>query len=173
MQELVAIQDLVSRAGNYAALNFSVDTADPARGALMQRVQERATAIETRLLFFDLEWAALDDGRTEELLGAEGLDRARHHLRTLRRYRPHLLSEPEEKILTEKAVSGRNAWSRLFGELISAIEVDVPDSDVPAPLDTALSLLSKPDRDVRRAAAEGVTAALKPGLRTRAFIFNT
>ena len=29
---------------------------------------ERATAIETKLLFFDLEWAALDDERAEELL---------------------------------------------------------------------------------------------------------
>ena len=32
---------------------------------------------------------------------------ARHYLRAARRYRPHLLSEPEEKILTEKAVTGR------------------------------------------------------------------
>ena len=67
--------------------------------------QEKGTAIETALLFFDLEWAALDDERAEELLAADGLDFARHHLRTARRYRPHLLSEPEEKILTEKALS--------------------------------------------------------------------
>ena len=34
------------------------DTADPARGALLQKVQEKGTAIETKLLFFGLEWAA-------------------------------------------------------------------------------------------------------------------
>ena len=39
----------------------SVDTADPQIGALMQRMQEKSTAIETKLLFFELEWAALDD----------------------------------------------------------------------------------------------------------------
>src|SRR3954470_24410678 len=54
MQELVAIQELASRAGYYASLAFSVDTADPARGALMQKVQERATALQTTLLFFEL-----------------------------------------------------------------------------------------------------------------------
>ena len=76
--------------------------------------RSEATAIETKLLFFELEWAALDDERAEELLAADGLESARHHLRTARRYRPHLLSEPEEKILAEKAVTGRAAWSRLL-----------------------------------------------------------
>ena len=75
-----------------ASSTSPIDTADPARGALLQRMQEKATAIETALLFFELEWAALDDDRAEELLATEGLDFARHHLRTARRYRPHLLS---------------------------------------------------------------------------------
>ena len=82
MRELAEIQELLGRAGSYAILNFSGDTADPPRGALLQKVQEGSTAIETALLFFELEWAALDDDRAEELLAADGLDFARHHLRT-------------------------------------------------------------------------------------------
>ena len=116
-------------------LRFAADTADPANGALSQHVEERATAIETQLLFFDLEWAALDDARAEELLAAEGLDNVRHHLRTVRRYRPHLLSEPEEKLMAEKNVTGRGAWSRLFSELTSAIEVELDGEDEPVPLE--------------------------------------
>ena len=68
MRELEALQELVGRAGSYAALAFSVATADPQRGALLQLVQERGTQIETALLFFELEWAALDDERAEALL---------------------------------------------------------------------------------------------------------
>jgi oligoendopeptidase F len=136
-------------------------------------VQERGTAIETRLLFFELEWAALDDERAEELLAADGLDTARHHLRTLRRYRPHLLSEPEEKVMTEKAMTGRDAWTRLFTELTSAVRVKLDDESDGVPLDAALSRLFSPEREVRRATAEAVTEALRPGLRTRAFVFNT
>ena len=52
------------------------------------------------------------------------LDFARHHLENVRRYREHLLSEPEEKVLAEKSVTGSNAWARLFEELTSAIEVE-------------------------------------------------
>ena len=169
MRELEAIEELAGKAGTYAGLRFSTDTSDPARGALLQRVQERGTAIETKLLFFGLEWAALDDERAEELLAAEGLDFARHHLRMERRYRPYLLSEPEEKILTEKQVSARAAWARLFAEQVSAIEV----GEAGKPLDSALARLSSADRSVREQTARDVTEALAPGLRTRAFILNT
>lgn len=170
MSELAEINDLVGRAGSYAQLRFSTDTADPDRGALMQRVEERATALETMLLFFELEWAALDDDRAENLLAGDGLDFCRHHLRTIRRYRPHLLSEPEERVFSEKALTGRSAWGRLFEELTSSLEVELDET---VSLDMALSRLASPEPDVRREAAAAVTKALQPGLRTRAFVFNT
>src|SRR5215213_7371624 len=173
MRELAGLQELVGRAGSFSGLHFSTDTADPARGALYQRVQEKATPIETKLLFFELEWAALDDARADELLAAEGLEFVRHHLRTARRYRPHLLSEPEEKILTEKALTSRNAWGRLFEEQIASLEVQLDDGAEPVSLEVALSHLHSADRAVRAHAAERVTAALAPGLRTRGFVFNT
>jgi oligoendopeptidase F len=173
IRELEEIVELVGRAGNYAHLRFSVDTADPVNGALLARVSERSTAVETKLLFFELEWAAVDDERAEELLAADGLETSRHHLRTIRRYRPHLLTEPEEKIMSEKSVSGREAWGRLFSEQTSAIKVDLPDESEPVALDVALARLMSPDREVRRSTAQAVTAALEPGLRTRAYIYNT
>ncbi len=171
MAELGEIQEAVGRAGTYAALSFSTDTADPARGALLQSVQERGTAIETKLIFAELEWAALDDERVDELLAYDGLDFCRHYLRTQRRYRPHLLSEPEERLMTEKAVSGRSAWTRLFTELTSAMRVTVGQEETT--LDAALARLVSPERGERKAVAEGVTTALEPGLRTRAFVYNT
>jgi oligoendopeptidase F len=203
MRELGAIQELVGRAGTYAGLCFSVDTADPAAGALMQEVQERGTEIETTLLFFELEWAGLPEERVEELLADERLAFCGHYLRNARRYREHLLSEPEEKILAEKSVTGASAWSRLFDELTSAIEVRLPslangavsgqgsegDEETQAvgeggsrpgvgraetvALDVALSRMVLPDRELRRSTAQAVTEALAPGLRTRAFLFNT
>ncbi len=173
MEELAAISELVGRAGSYASLRFVVDTADPALGALLQHVQERATAIQTTLLFFELEWAALDDERAEALLADPGLAFCAHHLRSERRYRPYLLSEPEERILNEKAISARSAWTRLFAELMSATKVPLPDEPEPVSLEQALARLSGPDRERRRAAAEAVTEALAPGIRTRAAIYNT
>ncbi len=126
MHELGAIYDLASRAGHYAMLNFTLDTGDPARGALMQRTRELSAAIETQLLFFELEWNQLPDEQAAELLEADGLDFCRHHLRNLRRYRPHQLSEPEERVMTELEVTGSSAFRRLYTEQVSAIETDLP-----------------------------------------------
>jgi len=171
MGELAALQDALGRAGSYVSLRFAVDTSDPERGAAMQKFAEQATAISTRVLFVELEWAEVDEARAEELLADPALGFCAHWLRSARRYHPHLLTEPEEKVLAEKSVTGSGAWSRLFSELTSVIEVDRPDG--PTSLEQALSVLASPDRDERRAAAEAVTVALEPGLRTRAFVYNT
>src|SRR3712207_1652748 len=151
MRELERIYKLVSRAGSYAHLRFATDTSDPRNGARLQRAQERGTAIETRLLFFELEWAALPDERAAELLADPELDFCRHHLETTRRYRPHLLTEPEEQVMTEKSVTGRSAWTRLFSESTAAIRVGIEGDDVP--LEVALSRLQSADREQRRTTA--------------------
>jgi len=173
MLELAAIMELVDRAGSYAMLDFTTDTADPARGALLQKVQERGTVLETQLLFFELEWAALGDAQVEALIGDDAVDLefCAHYLRTARRYRPHLLTEPEEKVMSEKSIASSSAWARLFGEQLSVIRVNVDGAE--QPLDLALSALLGPDAETRRLTAEAVTEALEPGLRTRAFIYNT
>ena len=48
MRRLGEVQELLGRAGNYASLRFATDTVDPARGALMQKVQERSTTRPSR-----------------------------------------------------------------------------------------------------------------------------
>ncbi|MEZ5348029.1 MAG: M3 family oligoendopeptidase [Microthrixaceae bacterium] len=181
MRRSAELEELLGRVGNYVMLRFSEDTADPQRGAEMMLVEERSTAMATKLVFFELEWAELSDERVEELLADPELDFCAHHLRNMRRYRPHLLSEPEEKLLTEKSVRGAGAWVRLFDELTSALTVELPGPLVGQPgeqsatvgLEAGLSLLQHPDREARATAAEAVTASLAPGLRTRAFVYNT
>ena len=168
--ELGAIYDLVGRAGSYAMLRFSADTDDPATGALLQDAQERGAAVETQLLFFDLEWQALPDDVAERLLEGDGLEFVAHHLRVSRRLGPYRLGEPEERVLTELRVTGRSAWSRLFEEQVAAVEVPI---DGGQSLEIAMSRLFSPDRDERRRVAEAVTEGLRPGLRTRAYVFNT
>src|SRR5438552_3177931 len=145
--------------------------ADSERGALVARLTEKGAALDTQLLFFGLEIADLDDAAADDLLAAPELGRWHHWLRSLRKFRPYLLSEPEEKIFTEKSVSGVSAWGRLYEELLGAVRVQLDGEEIG--FEEAISKLYSGDRDVRRAAAEAVTESLAPGLRTRTFIFNT
>ena len=171
IEERERIESIFTRAIYFAHLNYSTDMADAKRGALVARLTEKGAALDTQLLFFGLELADVPDEQADAVLADEGFGRWRHWLQSVRRFRPYLLTEPEEKIVTEKAVSGAAAWDRLFDELLGAIRVDLDGVEVG--FDEAMAKLYSADRDVRSRAAEAVTFALAPGLRTRAFIFNT
>jgi oligoendopeptidase F len=165
------IESTFTRAIYYAHLWFATDMNDSQRGALVARLTEKGAAVDTQLLFFGLEIAALEDGVADTFLTSEELESWRHWLRTIRKFRPYVLTEPEEKILTEKAVSGFSAWDRLYDELLGAIKVDLDGSELG--FEEAMSKLHQPDRDLRRRASEAINEALAPGLRTRTFVFNT
>ena len=171
VEEYERIESAVVRPLTFAHLVFATNMADPARGALVARLGEKAAALDTQLLFFGLEWAAVEDDAAEAVLADPALDRWRHHLESLRKFRPYLLSEPEERIVTEKTVSGSGSWSRLYEELLGALRVTLDGEEVP--LEPAMARLYDPDRETRQGAAEAITDALGPGLRTRTFVFNT
>ena len=169
--EMERIESLITKAGYFAHLDYVTNMADPTRAALVARLTEKGAALNTQLLFFGLEIAELPDDAAESLLASPELERWDHWVRALRKYRPYLLSEAEEKILTEKSVSGVSAWDRLYEELLGALKVEIDGTEVV--FEEAMSKLYSPDRGERRNAAESVTRALEPGLRTRTFIFNT
>jgi oligoendopeptidase F len=174
MGELSDLSDRLGRAGTYVGLKFAENTADAAVAADMQRITERSTTLSATLLFIDLEWAATDDAHAAHVLGDDRLGSVRHHLENLRRSKPHQLAEPQEVVLSESSVVGASAWVRLFEEQTSAIEVTLPShGQEPVSLMQGLGLLQSPDRATRAEAASAVTDALAPGLRTRAYIYNT
>jgi len=175
LDELEALCEPMSRAGAYAGLLFAADTAAPRHGALLQRVQERSSAIRNQLVFFELEWVALDDAPAARLLADPALARRRHHLEAMRRYRPHVLSEPEEKLLEETANTGRRAFSRLFDELLGAMRFELAHGGRVEDLgeEELLSKLHEPDRSLRKAAADALTKGLRASSRTLGFLFNT
>jgi oligoendopeptidase F len=170
--ELERIESASTRVETYARLRQAADSSDQARGALVQRVRERNTQIETELLFFDLEWSALDDERAERLLADPALATYAQVLRSQRRYKPYQLSEPEERISAEKGVTGVSAWGRLFNELLSDLSVSYDGEELS--LDAALARLSREtSQEERGRVAEAVTETLRPGVRTRGYILNT
>jgi oligoendopeptidase F len=171
IEERERIESVLTRSIYFAHLWFSTNMADPARGALVARLTETGAALDTQLLFFGLEIADLDDAAAEKLIEADELENWRHWLRSLRKFRPYLLSEPEEKIVTEKSVSGVSAWGRLYEELLGALRVQLDGDEVG--LEEAMSKLYSGDRDLRQRAAEAVTESLSPGLRTRTYVLNT
>src|SRR5215213_11409954 len=80
--EVERIKSASYRVEAFARLRFAADNSEQARGALVQKVRERNTQVETELLFFDLEWASVDDEVAERLLADDALDRYANVLRS-------------------------------------------------------------------------------------------
>ncbi len=173
--EYETLLEPVSRTAAYSDLLFAADTSAERNGALLQHVQERTTEIRTVLLFFELEWVALDADAVDALLRDPALARRRHYLSAMRRYRPHVLSEPEERILEETANTGPRAFGRFFDEFVSAMRFRVTREGETTELgeEEVLAQLYDPVRATRREAARALTDGLKTHARPLAFIFNT
>ena len=162
--------------GAFAQLLFAADTSQPAHGALMQRVQERGVAIQQQhLLFFELELIELDDPQFDSLLTDPTTAQYRHYLEQARAARPHRLTEPEERILLEKSTTGRDAFSRMFDEIISGatFQFTLDGETIELTESEILTRLYAPRREIRRAAAEGLTAGLEQNSRLYTYITNT
>jgi len=114
-----------ARLGAYAYLRFSENTKDAEARSFRTHVEERLTALTNRLLFFDLWWQGVDDANARRLMAGSG--DLRYHLETIRRYKPHTLSEPEEKIINIKNVTGRSAVHTLYDIVTNAFTFTVND----------------------------------------------
>ncbi len=175
VDELEALDEPAARARAYAGLLFAADTSAPRHGALLQRVQERGSEIRNTILFFELEWVGLDDAVAERLLADPAVAKRRHFLASLRRWRPHVLSEAEERLLEETANTGRRAFSRLFDEVMAGLRFRLEHGGASLELgeEEVLAKLHEPDRELRRAAARSLTEGLRENARILGFVFNT
>jgi len=175
LMELEVIYEALGRVGSYAGLVYAADTANPAHQNLEQKVEQRSTEIRNLLLFFELQWLKVDDQTTDRLLADDKLKPYAHYLRNLRRYRPHTLSESEEKIVNEKNNTGRNAFGRLFSEITSSLSfmLEIDGKHEQRNLSQMVSLLHHPDRTLRQRAMGTLYSGLAAHGQVLSFIYDT
>ena len=166
-----AIDETLSRIMSYAHLVYAGDMADPTIGRFFQTMQERVSDIATHLLFFTLEINRIDDDALESKYKASELAHYRPWLRDVRVFRPHQLSDEAERLLHEKHVTGRSAWTRLFDETMADLRFPIDGKQLSSA--EALHLLSEPNRETRRKAAKSLGTVFGQHLRTFALITNT
>jgi oligoendopeptidase F len=175
LRELEIIFESLGRVGTYAGLLYAADTAKPEYQDLTQRVEQRSTEVRNLLLFFELEWLKLDDTIASRLMADPTLEAYRHYLKSLRRHRPHTLTELEEKVINDRDNTGRNAFGRLFSEITSSLTFSFEKQGEKADLNLSqiLSLLHEPDRGLRQSAMETLYNGLSQHGQVLTFIYDT
>jgi oligoendopeptidase F len=165
------LQEKIGRIMSYASLEHAGNLSDPEIGRFYQTMQERTNAVSTALLFFTLELNRLEDADLDAKLADPVLARYHPWLRDTRAFRPHQLSDEIEKLLHEKHVAGRAAWTRLFDETIADLRFPFRGKELTEP--ETLDLLSDKDPEVRREAAQTIGEVLGRNTRLFALITNT
>jgi oligoendopeptidase F len=110
----------------FAGLSFSADTQDQIAQTLVARVDQFMALLQNRTLFFSLWWKDLDEEPAAHLMAQSG--DYRYWLEEMRHFKPHTLTEPEEKIVNIKNVTGSNALGNLYDSITNRytfkLEVD-------------------------------------------------
>ena len=165
------LQETQDRVMSYASLAYSANMTDPEIGRFHQNMRERINSIASEVLFFLLELRTIGDDVLAAKLEAPALAHYGPWLRDLRAFRRYQLSEEIEKLLHEKYVAGRAAWTRLFDETTAELRFPVRGAELSSA--EALHLLSEPDPALRKEAAKSLGKVFGENARVFALVTNT
>ncbi len=171
VREFEALNDIMGRIVSYASLLYAADTSDPKRQKFFGDIQEKITAISSKLLFFPLELNRLDDAMLETAMSHSELGHYRPWLEDLRKEKPYQLDDKLEQLFHEKAVTARGAWDRLFNETMTALRFDADGEKLS--LEPTLNRLLDQDEAKRRGAAEALAKVFKENVRLFTLVTNT
>jgi oligoendopeptidase F len=140
------------RIQGFAELSFNADTQDQASLAFLMNVEQTMATLQNRTLFFNLWWKDLDEDSAARLMADSG--DYRYWLEEMRHFKPHTLSEPEEKIVNIKNVTGasalRNLYDSITNRYVFKLEVDGEVKELTR--DGLMMYVQGPNQDLRAAA---------------------
>ena len=150
--ELEAITELMSKVYHYAGLDFAADTQNQDALTFQAQVDQIGATMTNRTLFFSLWWKELDDAAAERLMAESG--DYRYWLEEMRNFKPHTLTEPEEKIINIKNVTGANALNTLYDSITNryVFKLTVDGEELELTRGELMVHVRSQDPDVREAA---------------------
>ncbi|HVZ30040.1 MAG TPA: M3 family oligoendopeptidase [Asticcacaulis sp.] len=155
----------------YATLASTIDREDMRIAKLDSDLRTQAAMISADSLFLTLELNKLEDWEIENALKVgEKAQRWRPWLRHVRASRPHELSPELERLMLER-MPAISQWIRLYDETLTRLRAPVGKEELT--LNEALNRLSSPQAAERKAAASGLTEALKENASVLALCLNT
>lgn len=132
VKDLEAATLVARKLSTYPGLWFAADTQSQDAQALYARVQQFMAKIQNQTLFFSLWWKDLESDKAEALMARS--DGYRYWLEEMRHFKPHTLTEAEEKIINIKDVNGIQALVTLYDAItnryVFKVEVDGDEQEL-------------------------------------------
>ncbi len=169
VQALENLHATLGKLSTFAFLHYTTQVDSSEAGALYQGIREHTSRCEKEIVFFKLEWNSLDETFVSTLLDDPQLAHYKHYLTSLRRYRPHQLSETVEKLLLDLQPVGRSSWNTLFEKVFGNMRFGEKQRTE----EEVLTDLYDSDREIRQSAATDLTQGLKDNKHILTHIYNT
>jgi oligoendopeptidase F len=149
IKELEEITKLIQRIGGFAELWFTEDTQDQSAQVMVAKIEQLSAEVSNRVLFFSIWWKSLDDNTAEKLMGGTG--DYLYWLEEMRHFKPYTLTEPEEKIVNIKDVTGSNALVTLYDAFTNryTFNISIDGEDKCLTRGELMTYVRMPDADLR------------------------
>ena len=165
------ILETIGKAASHAQLQFAANTTDADIARHHQSIREAGADIGAELLFVELELATLPQAHIDKLCETAAVAAWKPWLRRVRAMAPHQLAPDMERMLAERAPTGRGAWVRLFDETAAGLRFPFQGAEVTEA--EILNSLASSDADERREAGASLSATLKANQRLFSLVLNT
>lgn len=155
LEYLTRVEYLGERLGYYAHLRYSEDAGDSGNQERFARFMKATSDASTAESYVEPEIQAIDTEHLETFMQDERLRDYRVQLRKLIRMKPHVLSEPEERLLAMQSEANQTAqktFSALTDVDFDFGTVDTPEGPKPLTQASLSSFMLNPDRNVRERA---------------------
>jgi len=149
IRELEEITKLVQRIGGFAELWFTEDTQNQSAQAMVAKIEQLSAEVSNRVLFFSIWWKSLDNKTAKHLM--KGTGDYLYWLEEMRHFKPYTLTEPEEKIVNIKDVTGSNALITLYDAFTNryTYNINVDGEDRELTRGELMTFVRMPDADLR------------------------
>jgi oligoendopeptidase F len=158
LEALVFVHELgllEERLGYYAHLRVSEDIGNSEAQGRLARYQAVTTSYAARSSFLTPEIQAIPDNTMQSWLAGETLAEYRIYLQKMVRYKPHVLSAAEERLLamqSEFSQTARNGFSALTDVDLDFGSIETDKGTQPLTHSTYAVFIQDPDRAIRAAA---------------------
>jgi len=132
IKDLEKLTEQAQHIGYFASLWFTEDTQNQAAQSLQAQTEQLMADMQNQTMFFELWWKKLDKDNAQRLMEDSG--DYHYWLEEMRHFKPHTLSEPEEKVINIKNVTGFNALNTLYDSITNrysfTIEVEGEEKEL-------------------------------------------
>jgi len=173
IKEYEAISMRLAKLGSYAYLTFATQMTDETIQRFQQALDEFATTVWTKILFFTHELNELEESDIKKAYDLnDDLKTYTVWLDNIRVYKPFQLDLNLEQVLPQKDLTGAQAWVRLYDQTLAEMSF-TDNKGASLNLSQLLERMSHEDPALRKEAAELLSKEIGSKKTLFTLIFNT